>query len=194
MHELVARITADLGSLQARYAVVGGHAVSARTEPRFTRDLDLAVAVADDRQAEVLVGALVARRYRIVALIEQEATGRLATVRLEHTLAPGVMIDLLFASTGVEAEVVGAASALQLLAKMVLPVASVGHLLAMKTLSADDRTRPQDRTDIAALLRVATAEDLRVAEQALSLITQRGCNRGRDLMAMFTRLRAELKA
>jgi hypothetical protein len=168
--------------------------VSARTEPRFTRDLDLAVAVADDRQAEVLVGALVARRYRIVALIEQEATGRLATVRLEHTLAPGVMIDLLFASTGVEAEVVGAASALQLLAKMVLPVASVGHLLAMKTLSADDRTRPQDRTDIAALLRVATAEDLRVAEQALSLITQRGCNRGRDLMAMFTRLRAELKA
>ena len=33
-----------------------------------------------------------------------------------------------------------------------------------------------------------------LAEQALSLITQRGSNRGRDLKAMFTRLRAELKA
>ena len=102
-----------------------------------------------------------------------------------------MLVDLLFASSGVESEVVGAADALQVLAQIVLPVASVGHLLAMKTLSADDRTRPQDRTDIAALLRVATAADLLVAEQALSQITQRGCNRGRDLKAMLTRLRAE---
>ena len=30
------------------FALVGGLAVSARTEPRFTRDLDFAIAVADD--------------------------------------------------------------------------------------------------------------------------------------------------
>ncbi len=190
MHELLARIDRDLVALKAAHAVVGGHAVSARTEPRFTRDLDLAVAVADDRQAESIVGDLVARGYRIVALIEQEAIGRLATVRLEHASAPGVIVDLLFATAGIEPEVVGAASPMQVLAKLVLPVASVGHLLALKTLSTDDQKRPQDRIDIVALLRVATAEDLRVAEQALALIVQRGCNRGRDLLAMFARLRA----
>ncbi|MEO6595227.1 MAG: nucleotidyl transferase AbiEii/AbiGii toxin family protein [Planctomycetota bacterium] len=190
MHELLARIVADLLSLKARHAVVGGHAVSARTEPRFTRDLDLAVAVANDREAEDLVASLGARGYRIVALIEQEASGRLATVRLEHASAHGVLVDLLFATAGVEPEVVDGASALQVLAKLVLPVASVGHLLALKTLSLDEQKRPQDRIDIAALLRVATAADLRAAEQAISLITQRGCNRGRDLLAMFAQLRA----
>jgi hypothetical protein len=189
MHELIARIAADLVAVQARFAVVGGHAVSAWTEPRFTRDLDLAVAVADDRQAEALVGTLVARGYRIVALIEQETTGRLATVRLEHASAPGVVVDLLFATAGIEPEVAGAARSLRVSAKLELPVATVGHLLALKTLSMDDEKRPQDRLDIAALLRVATAEDLRVAEQALSLITERCCNRGRDLPGLFARSR-----
>ena len=190
MHDLLARIAADLDSLKASYAVVGGHAVSARTEPRFTRDLDLAVAVVDDRQAESIVNGLVARGYRPLLLIEQETTGRLATVRLEHSSAPGVMVDLLFATAGVEPELVAAASMLQVLAALVLPVATVGHLLALKTLSMDDQQRPQDRSDIAALLRVATAPDLQVAEQALALITERGCHRGRDLPAMFARLRA----
>ena len=32
-------------------AIVGGIAISVRTEPRFTRDLDLAVAVANDDEA-----------------------------------------------------------------------------------------------------------------------------------------------
>ena len=190
MHELLTRIVSDLVSLQARHAVVGGHAVSARTEPRFTRDLDLAVAVGDDEHAEALVGALGQRGYRVLAIVEQEATGRLATVRLEHASTPGVVVDLLFATAGVEPEVVAGATPLRVLAKLELPVASVGHLLALKTLSVDERSRPQDRLDIVALLRVATAADLRTAEQTLSLITQRGCHRGRDLSAMFARMRA----
>ena len=134
-HDLLARVAADLSAAQARFAVVGGHAVSARTEPRFTRDLDLAVAVVDDREAERLVGSLVPRGYRVVALLEQETTKRFATVRLEHVSAPGLSIDLLFATAGVEHEVVAASRPLRLLAKLELPVASVAHLLAMKTLS-----------------------------------------------------------
>jgi hypothetical protein len=43
-----------------RCALVGGLAVSARTEPRFTRDADLAVAVASDAEAESLIRALYA--------------------------------------------------------------------------------------------------------------------------------------
>jgi len=191
MHELLARVVADLVAAQARFAVVGGHAVSARTEPRFTRDLDLAVAAADDREAEALVAFLVQRGYRIVALVEQEATGRLATVRLEHASAPGLLVDLLFATVGIEPELVDAACPLRVLAKLDVPVASVGHLLALKTLSFDDRTRPQDRIDILALLRVASERDVEDAERALSLIAQRGCDRGRDLPSLFARLRGE---
>lgn len=190
MRDLLRRIAADLVAAKARFAVVGGHAVSAHTQPRFTRDIDLAVAVADDRQAEALVDGLVPRGYRVVAILEQEGTGRLATVRLEHASAPGVVVDLLFATAGVEPEVVAGATPLQVLDGVVLPVASVGHLLALKTLSTDDSKRPQDRVDICALLGVATAADVQVAEETLTAMTQRGCNRGRDLLVMFARLRA----
>lgn len=46
------RAVADLNILKARWALIGGLAVSARTIPRFTKDLDFAVAVADDGEAE----------------------------------------------------------------------------------------------------------------------------------------------
>ena len=52
---------------------------SARTEPRFTRDADLAVALASDAEAEALSHSLRARAYGIEAVVEQEAVGRLAT-------------------------------------------------------------------------------------------------------------------
>lgn len=37
-----------------RFAIIGGIAISVRVEPRFTRDLDLVVAVSNDREAEQL--------------------------------------------------------------------------------------------------------------------------------------------
>lgn len=40
MIDLLRRVLGDVESLRARYALVGGHAVSVRTEPRFTRDLE----------------------------------------------------------------------------------------------------------------------------------------------------------
>lgn len=51
----------DLNDLGRRWALVGGLAVSARTEPRFTRDIDLVVSVANDADAERLVHDLQAR-------------------------------------------------------------------------------------------------------------------------------------
>ncbi|MCC7371792.1 MAG: hypothetical protein IT306_25460 [Chloroflexi bacterium] len=75
-------------------------AVSARFVPRFTQDVDLAVAVADDRRAEQLVLRLTASTFRIVSLLERDATGRLATVRLALAADPAMIevVDLLFAS------------------------------------------------------------------------------------------------
>jgi hypothetical protein len=43
--EAAARAAADLAELGARFALVGGLAVSVWGEPRYTRDVDLAVGV-----------------------------------------------------------------------------------------------------------------------------------------------------
>jgi hypothetical protein len=62
------------------FAVVGGLAVSVRTEPRFTRDIDLAVACPTDKDAEGLLFALSHRGYRTAAVFEH-ANGRMSTAR-----------------------------------------------------------------------------------------------------------------
>lgn len=181
---------AAVGEEGFRVALIGGLAVSARSEPRFTRDVDLAVAVDSDADAEKLVARLLARGYRVLAQIEQEQTGRLATVRLsppgEH--ASGLVVDLLFASSGIEPELVQAAEALQLSAAVAVPVAKLEHLLALKVLSRDDDTRPQDRADIVSLLAEANPSDLAGCRRALSLITERGYARGRLLLASLEEL------
>ncbi len=61
------RINTDLIQARVPFAVVGGLAVSVRTEPRFTRDADLAVALSTDAEAEALIHTLRAchRRPRI---------------------------------------------------------------------------------------------------------------------------------
>jgi hypothetical protein len=82
VEDALGRIAADLGALGRRFALVGGFAVSVRAEPRTTRDVDLAVATADNPDAEALVFALRARGYTVTATVEQTGVSRLATVRL----------------------------------------------------------------------------------------------------------------
>jgi len=192
LDELLARAVNDLRALGHEAALVGGLAVSARAEPRFTRDIDLAVAVADDRKAEALVNALALRGYRVVAVVEQETTGRMATVRLENRATPGVIVDLLLATTGIEPEVVREAEVLRVAGGIQMRVAAIGHLIALKVLSTDDRRRPQDRIDLKTLFAVASPTDLQLAVASLRQITDRGCHRGRDLPSLFEQLRHEL--
>ena len=167
---------------RVKFAVVGGLAVSARVEPRFTRFVDLAVAVEEDAQAEALVQRMQSRGYRILAQVEQEATGRLATVRLAPPRGEeGLVLDLLFASSGIEPEVVRDAEDLALVSGLVVPVARLPHLLALKVLARNDRTRPQDRVDILALMEAANSEQLEETRQLLSLIQERGFGRDKRL-------------
>jgi len=179
------RIVANLNDLGRRFALVGGLAVSARTEPRLTRDADLAVLVTDDRDAETLVRDLQARGWRVVTAIEQDAAGRLATVRLGPAGddARGAVVDLLFASSGIEPEVVARAERIEVIEGFTVPVARLGHLIALKVLARDDRTRPHDRVDLAALLARADGAALDEARASLRLVAQRGFQRGRDLLA-----------
>ncbi len=184
LERVLRRIDADLTRARVSFALIGGLAVSARTEPRFTRDADLAVAVADDAQAEALVRRLRTLDYRIESVVEQNAVGRLATVRLVRSPAPRApVVDLLFASSGIETEVVTEAELLDLLPRLSMRVAATGHLIALKVLSRDDVTRPQDLVDLRALLRIATEAELDRARRALALIAARGFHRGRNLIA-----------
>ncbi|MEJ7703784.1 MAG: nucleotidyl transferase AbiEii/AbiGii toxin family protein [Geodermatophilaceae bacterium] len=179
------RVTADLDRRRLGWALVGGFAVSARAEPRFTRDVDVAVAVIDDRAAEQNVHDLVAGGYRLLASVEQEAVGRLATVRLSP-VAGDVVVDVLFASSGIEPEIVRSAEAIEILPGLVVPVARTGHLIALKLLARDDESRPQDLADLRSLHEVATREDVDLARSAIHLITERGYHRG--LAAALTAL------
>jgi hypothetical protein len=183
LKEAAVQIAEHLDALGRRGAVIGGIAVSARCEPRFTRDLDIAVEVADDADAERLLFALQNGGYRVQTVLENTARHRLATVRLESLdpRARGIVVDLLFASSGIENEIVAEAEPMEIFAGITLPVARVGHLLVLKLLARDDRRRPQDLVDIRSLLAVATAEDIERARQAAKLIQQRGYARGRDL-------------
>ena len=156
--------------------------MSARTEPRFTRDADFAVAVASDAEAEGLIRDLQALGYVIEAVVEQDAVGRLATARLTRARQPArPVIDLLFASSGIEPEVVADADMLELLPQLHVRVATTAHLSALKVLARDDVTRPRDIGDLRALISTASPADIGPARAALRTIAERGYHRGREL-------------
>lgn len=161
-------------------ALVGGLAVSARVDPRFTQDVDLAVSIGSDVEAERLLQDLRSSGYRIEAILEQTAVDRLATARLIHDQDPDTFVDLLFASSGIEAEIVASAEVIEVFSGVHLRVASIGHLIATKLLAVSDR-RPRDRADLLALSELATARDMEAAQESLKLIAARGYNRGKDL-------------
>lgn len=183
LQDALAQILEALAEEGAPGALLGGLAVSAWTEPRFTRDVDLAVAVASDEDAERLIHRLQGRGYRLVATVEQTAVARLATARL---LPPGqgeegMVIDLLFASSGIEPEIVSAALELDVGGPVSAKVACIGHLVALKLLAHDAIKRPQDGLDLRALRSVLNDEEQARAAGACELIESRGFNRGRDL-------------
>jgi predicted nucleotidyltransferase len=165
--------------------------MAARALPRFTQDIDIAVAVDSDRAAEELIHSFLQDGYHAEAAIEHEAVDRLATVRLERAVVPEeeVVVDLLFASSGIEPEIAGAATRLEIVPGLVLPVALTGHMMALKLL-AHSESRPQDLADLHALAAVATPEDWTVARDAARLITERGYNRGRDLITALEQLQS----
>jgi len=101
-------------------------------------------------------------------------SGRLATVRLRrHIGGVGIVVDLLFASSGIEPEIVEAAEAIEISPQLTLPVATTGHLIALKLLARDDDSRPQDLADLRALREAATVDDFAVARAAVQLIMRR---------------------
>ena len=180
VEDALRRAIRDLQELGVDFALVGGLAVSIRTEPRFTRDVDCAVSVTDDVGAERVVSRLLSRGYRASAQVEQSTARRLATMRLAGPADRDAVVDLLFASSGIEPEIVRDAESLEVLPGLRCRVARVGHLLAIKALARDDERRPQDKADLLALLQVATRSDIELARRSARLIAERGFARDRS--------------
>ena len=174
------------------FALIGGLAVSIRVEPRFTRDIDLAVAVSGDEQAEALVRDLTTGGFLLRQSLEQRALGRLAAVRMAFRGEPteGTVVDLLFASSGIEAEVCRVAERIEVVPGLVVPVAQSGHLVAMKLLAlASDR--PQDSVDLHALVGALTDDGRKLARDAVVRIEELGTNRGKPLRAQLEKWLAQ---
>ena len=153
---------------------------------RLTRGVDLALAIKDDSHAESIVNSLSRHGFRIDAVVEQETQKRLAMTRLvSHD---DTSIDLLIASSGIEAEVVAVAEPLEVVKQIILPVARVGHLIALKLLSVAPG-RETDHSDLRNLAQVADEFEWQRAEDSVKLIAKRGYSRDRDLESDLKNLR-----
>jgi len=150
-------------------------------------DLDLAIAVESDAEAEDVVFAIQRRGLPVLATVEHATMHPLSTVRLRQD-PRSPFVDLWFASCGIEQEIVRAASPDQVLG-VTIPVAAVGHLIAMKLVSRDPKRRPKDQQDLVELAKVADALEWTRAESSVALIAQRGFSRGRDRAAGLAEIR-----
>jgi hypothetical protein len=186
LEKALVRLVADLKAGGFGWALVGGFAVTLRSEPRTTRDIDVVLTVAGEPEASAAALHLRLRGYRDHpdgAVIEHK-DGRLATVRLISPLVDGrngAAVDLLIASSGVEREVVAGADLLEVTPGVMIPVAKIGHLLALKVLAG----RPKDLIDIQSLLQDIDPGELQLARETLVLIEQRNFHRGKNLLAEF---------
>jgi hypothetical protein len=185
----LAAVTRELASRGRRFALVGGLAVSVRAEVRFTRDVDLAVVTTSDEDSERLVYDLRQVGYVPLASVEHETQHRLSTVLLRSPDA--VRVDLLFASSGIETEIVAGATLVEFPGAGPVSVAAAEELLAMKVLSLSP-VRLQDRIDAQRLCELVTDLDLDRVRRNLATITSRGYDRNQDLSAKLDAVLREI--
>ena len=94
-------------------------------------------------------------------------------------------VDLLFASSGIETEIVDRATPIEFGSIGAVPVANAEELLAMKVLSMTD-LRLQDRIDAQRLLQLTPELDLSLVREHLARIRARGYAREQDVEAKLT--------
>lgn len=182
------KLKTDLDSMRLKWAIIGGLAYSIYADPRTTKDIDVAVATDSKQELEEIVLHLLKQGYKDKQLLmRMNPTHRLGMrVSLPTSRRYSIPVDLLTDSSGIEREIVEEAKIIEILPSLSLPVASLSHILAMKILASNDADREQDKLDAKALMRVATQEELDDTKKALLLITERGHNRGKDLIQEFS--------
>jgi hypothetical protein len=170
------------------WTLVGGLAISMRCAPRFTYDLDLIVLASSDQEAESIAFKLMQKGATVDCTVEQQYTQRLSLIRFQFAphFKEKIELDFLFASSGIEAEIIARSETLEIFSNLHIPVASISDLIALKLLSVSPE-RMKDLVDLQSLKQIATPVDLDQAKQACVLITQRGYHRELDLVDRFER-------
>lgn len=175
-------VAQDLREGGVSWALVGGLAVAVHGEPRFTRDIDVVIGVDDEGAVDRVVYFLRGRGYSIQSLLEHRPTGRLAAARMvKGGDGPSILVDFLFAQSGIEAEIAAEAEQVEIIDGLTLPVARAAHLAAMKAVAYEPDSRPQDFADLRAILAQCDSDEVEYAFRAVKLIHDRGFNRGKDL-------------
>lgn len=190
--DIIVDFNSRLKLLGVKFCLVGGMAITARSYERTTKDVDFAVSVISEVEAEECVRALATNGFEVNTILENKTHNVLSTVRLKYINGPEFFIDLLFSACGIEKEIVSQSSELELLPKVFVPVASVASLIVMKLVSFDVEKRPVDIADLHALLKVASDEDIRKVRELATLIVKRNFHRGRDLIAELEKLQLSI--
>ena len=186
------RIASDLHQSGVKWCLVGGLGTSVYIEPRTTKDIDVVVSVSGEEQSGRLKDFLLSRGYINPQLLMHSSPTRHTGWRvfIPSSREASIPLDILVAACGIEKTIVASAITIEILPGLSLPVASLGHLVAMKVLSQNSFERLQDRVDLLALLRSATEQDRITAAHALREISHVGFAGGRDLVAELGALEA----
>ncbi len=186
------RVTNDLHQCGVAWCLVGGLGTSVYVEPRTTKDIDVVVSVPDEQQADNLKGLLLTKGYTNPQLLMHTTPTRRMGWRvfIPPSREANIPLDILVSACGIEQDIVANSSTIEILPGLSLPVASLGHLIAMKVLSQNSFERLQDRVDLLALLRNANENDRKVAERSLKEIANRGFSEGRNLVAELHEIEA----
>jgi len=160
--ELLRELGSALDGEGVEWMLVGGLAVGAWTEPRGTKDCDLAIAVPED--AASLAAALTDAGLVVVrGDLERAQKGAAVRLHYERPGVPALAVDLLCAGTPFEHEALARRTRLAVFG-VSLPVVQADDLIIYKLIAG----RPQDLADIDKLLRFgrAPADDDRMRRWA----------------------------
>lgn len=186
------RVTNDLNQSGVAWCLVGGLGTSVYVEPRTTKDIDVVVSVPDEQQADNLKDLLLTKGYTNPQLLMHTIPTRRMGWRvfIPPSREASIPLDILVSACGIEQDIVANSSTIEILPGLSLPVASLGHLIAMKVLSQNSFERLQDRVDLLALLRSANQQDRNMVERSLKEIANRGFSEGRNLVAELHEIEA----
>ena len=172
----VAAVAAALQAMHHPFAVVDGVAAEGDTA-HVTNAVDFAVGADDDADVQSILDALRAQGFE--ARIAERSKGRMSAAQLDWGDDD---VRLLFASTGIEREIVNDARDAEVTGVGRLRLARVEDLLAVKIVRIA-ATRPRDRADAHVLLMQNPELRLGDVSERLALITSRGFHREQDLAA-----------
>jgi len=139
-------LLAELVRFEARFALVGGYAVSFHSTPRATKDLDLLISAEGDglRRASLALSAFGAPPQVV------EAVRELAPTEVAYMGAPPLRVDIMRRVDGIETEEAIDRAIESRLGELTIRIIALDDLIANKRASG----RPQDMADVAVLERV----------------------------------------